>query len=55
MQPKDELPYQMQIIAEALISCARDTNEVVKFQEINVTAIRKILKKFNKQFHEVCY
>ena len=40
----------MQVIAESLINIARDANEILKFTELNITAVRKILKKFNKGF-----
>lgn len=40
----------MQVIAESLVNIARDANEILKFTELNITAVRKILKKFNKGF-----
>lgn len=40
----------MQVIAESLVNICRDANEILKFTELNITAVRKILKKFNKGF-----
>ena len=42
--------HTMQVIADSLVNITRDANEILKFTELNITAIRKILKKFNKAF-----
>lgn len=36
---------------ESLITVGNDLVEICKFAELNITAVRKILKKFDKKFN----
>lgn len=43
----------LEIILENLSRIGQEVIEILKFMELNVTAIRKILKKFDKKFKSV--
>ncbi len=38
---------------ESLITVGNDLVEICKFAELNITAVRKILKKFDKKFNGI--
>lgn len=40
----------MAIVLDNISRIGQEIIEILKFMELNVTAIRKILKKFNKKF-----
>lgn len=41
----------MIIIIDSLTRLAQNLSEIIAFQDLNLTALRKILKKFDKAFN----
>jgi SPX domain protein involved in polyphosphate accumulation len=43
-------PYNLILIIEDLTKTGGDIDEIIRFQELNLTTVRKSLKKFDKCF-----
>jgi len=51
---KEASEQSLIVIMENLIKIGQEIIEVSKFSELNLTAIRKILKKYDKLFKNIC-